>query len=153
MKTSFKRRIRQKYVTIKVRQKVQELFGLIEFYEDCIKCGDIIEERTPLVKFNPNSLSNPTANHMKRLDEMKKIVEAFYKSLRNIERKFNNEELKIFKSSFLEHKTDFEIRVELRIHKDKYYDLKGYVYFLLAVGFNILDTNNIEVKKGIKALN
>lgn len=153
MKVSFKRRIRQKYVTVKVRQRVQELFGLIEFYEDCIKCGTVVEEHTPLIKFNPNSLSNPTANHIKKLDEMKKIVEAFYRSLRNIERKFNNEESKTFKSFFVEHKTDFEIRIELGIHKDKYYDLKGYVYFLLAVGFNILDTDNIEVKKGVKVMN
>lgn len=153
MKVSFKRRIRQKYVTVKVRQRVQELFGLIEFYEDCIKCGTVVEEHTPLIKFNPNSLSNPTANHIKKLDEMKKIVEAFYRSLRNIERKFNNEESKIFKSFFVEHKTDFEIRIELGIHKDKYYDLKGYVYFLLVVGFNILDTDNIEVKKGVKVMN
>lgn len=153
MKVSFKRGIRQKYVTVKVRQKVQELFGLIEFYEDCIRCGNIIEEHTSLIKFSPNSLSNPTANHIKKLDEMKIIVEAFYRSLRNIECKLDNEELKIFKSFFLEHKTDFEIRLELGIHKDKYYDLKGYIYFLLAVGFNILDTDNIEVKKGVKALN
>lgn len=152
MKLSFKKKIRQKYVTSKVRKDVLELFNQIELYEYCIRNDIVTEVHESIAVACKNSFSCPTEYHNNKIEDMKFIVKRFYSILKNVKKKMNNDELEIFKSFFLNHEQDYDIIQKLNIQRIKYYELKGYVYFLLAISFNIIDPKTIEVSNKLKSI-
>ena len=140
MRLSFKKKIRQKYVTKKVRKEVQDLFSQIQLYEYYIQNGEVEEKHNSVSDFKSNRVSKPTEHHLDKIKQMESIVKNFYRRLGNIKKQMNSDELKIFKSYFIDHEEDIDIMLSLNMQRVKYYELKGYIYFLLAVGFNIIDT-------------
>lgn len=152
MKLSFKKKIRQKYVTSKVRKDVLDLFNQIELYEYCIRNDDVAEIHSSFAIANKNCFSYPTEQHYNKIDYMQFIVTRFYSILKNIKKRMNDDELEIFKSFFLNHEQDSEIMEKLNIQRVKYYELKGYIYFLLAIGFNIINPECIEISDRLKLI-
>lgn len=152
MKLSFKKKIRQKYVTSKVRKDVLDLFSQVELYEYCIRNDVVAEVHESIAVACKNSFSCPTERHNNKIEDMQFIVKKFYSILRNVKKRMNNDELEIFKSFFLNHEQDSDIIQKLNIQRVKYYELKGYVYFLLAIGFNIINPECIEVNNRLKSI-
>ena len=93
MKLSFKKKIRQKYVTSKVRKDVLDLFSQIELYEYCIRNDVVAEVHESIAVACKNSFSSPTERHNNKIEDMQFIVKKFYSILRNVKKRMNNDDI------------------------------------------------------------
>jgi len=151
MRLVFKKKIRQKYVTSKVRKDVLDLFSQVKLYTYYIE-RDEIEQKRNNDGIRSNRVSRPTERHTDKIEQMKNTVKLFHRRIRKLKRQMNKDEIKILQDFFIKGEEDIDVMESLGIQKTKYYELKGYVYFLLAVEFNIIDTDYIEISDKVKIL-
>ena len=124
----------------KTRKAVIDLFEDIRYYEMLLEENDTIKKSKDITSANTSGgISDPTSSTFKKINDMAKAIDIFYKKLEEVKATFTDEEKTVYQHTIVKREKDDVILASTLLYPSKFYAVKNSMYFKIAIKFRLVN--------------